>query len=296
MIIAIVLGLLAVGLVGLALISGAGDVERAGQLAGAYDAARAAENSQVGRVLLSVSRPLSGLKAIHLDRETATYKTLRLKLSSAGGMYGGSVEVFISVQVAVILLGALALVAGLTLQVQGMQLGATALVAAALAAMPYNRVSTASKKRREEISHALPEFVELLLMPVSSGYGLLPALAFTSSRLEGVVASDVKLLLQVLTARAATEQQAFADAGERLGTLEAVTFFTTLYQSYAEGVSVTPMLRSQAEQLRISAFEATRAKLKKIPNTIAIMIGIHLMPFLLATVLLPTFIALGAMA
>jgi tight adherence protein C len=269
--------------------------ERAEGLEGAWAAALEREDSQVARMLLSVSKPFGQLPQVHLHPESAMYKMLRLKLASAGGMFGGSVEVFLSVQIMAALLAAGALGATVAFQVDGLLLGSAVVFALAFAAMPYNRVSTAAKKRQESVIANLPEFAELLLMPVTSGYGILPALDFTASRLEGPVASEVRLMLQILASRAAPEQQAFLDTGERLGTPASITFFNTLYQSHVDGVKIADNIRGQAEQLRKQSYERTRALLKKLPNTLVIIMGVHLLPFLFTVVLLPTFMALGSM-
>jgi tight adherence protein C len=156
-------------------------------------------------------------------------------------------------------------------------------------------VSMTAKKRQLQVSAALPEFAELMLMPVTSGYGIIPALDFTSSRLSGPVASEVRIMLQILASRSASEQQAFFDTGERLGASAGITFFNTLYQAYVDGVSIAKTIRSQAEQLRKQEFERRREILKRLPNKMVLVITAHLMPFLFVMTFWPTFYALGKM-
>lgn len=286
---------LAVLLLASALFRKHSDPQRGEDMSDAWDRALRNEESQVARMLLSVSRPIGTLPQVTLQSESSLYKMLRLKLNSGGNLYGGSVEVFLSVQVTAVLIAVGGLLSAILLQAAGPVLAASALFAVAFVALPYNRISTAAKERVEAVTAALPEFAELLMMPVTSGYSILPALDFTATRLEGPVASEVRMLLQVLSSRAASEHQAFIDAGERLGTPAAVTFFTTLYQSYADGTRIADTMKGQAEQLRKQAFERTRAKLKALPNKLVIIMGLHLIPFLFAVVLLPTFVALGKM-
>lgn len=293
--IAIVIGVLLVTAAAIAAIYRTqADPARAEGLEGAWAQALEHENSPVARMLLSVSRPVTHLPQVHLRRESSLYKSLRIKLAAAGALYGGSVEVFVSVQVMAALLAAGAMLSAVLLQLGGMQLGAVALIAFAVAGTPYSRVNAEAKKRAEEVAAGLPEFAELLLMPISSGYGIRPALGFTAKRLTGPVAAEVRLMLQILDSHAASEQEAFIGAGERLGSSAAVTFFNTLYQSVTEGVRISDNIRAQAEQLRKQSFERTRAKIKGLPNRLVIIMGMHLMPFLFVVVLMPTMVALGS--
>jgi pilus assembly protein TadC len=131
-------------------------------------------------------------------------------------------------------------------------------------------------------------------MPVTSGYSIIPALDFTATRLTGVVSDEVKTMLALLSSRSASESQAFRGTGERLGEPAAITFFQTLYDAYVDGVKIADTLRSQAEQLRKQEYERKREQLKKLPNTMALIIGLHLMPFLFALTLVPTFYALSS--
>jgi tight adherence protein C len=287
---------LAAALLGLALYRRHADPALAAGLESQFAAAIEADrNSQVSRMLLAASRPVSALPQVHLNPESSLYKSLRLKLAGANNMYGGSVEVFISVQILTALLSALMLVVAILCQLDGATLAAVALFAAAFTALPYNKLSEAVKKRQAEITEGLPEFAELLLMPVTSGYGILPALDFTSQRQDGPVASEVRLMLAMLNSRAQTEHEAFVNAGERLGTPAALTFFNTLYQAYTDGTKVADTLRGQAEQLRKQSYEDMRAKVKALPNKLVIIMGLHLLPFLFVVVLLPTIGALGQM-
>lgn len=263
--------------------------------AGAWDAARSAEPSQVGRMLLGASKPIAN--AVPLNPQTALYRTLSTKLAATGtGLYGGSVEVFLSVQVAALLIGTGVLaflpLTGLT----GAPLFVAWAGALALAIYPMHQVHDAGKKRMEHIREELPEFAELLLMPISSGYGIIPALHFTANRTTGVVSTEVKTLLGLLSSRAASEAEIFQSTGQRLGDAAAATFFNTLYQSYTDGVKVTDTIRGQATQLRHQEHQRKREAVKAVPNKLVFIIALHLLPFLFVLVGLPAVYMLGSMA
>lgn len=288
-----VLILLSVFLLATAYVAKRGDNELREQAATGFDAASAAEDAGIGRVLLGLARPVSSLPIAHLNPESASYKQLRTKLAAAGGMYSGEVVVFVSIQIFAAFISALVFLGLLAAGASGAMLLGGALGGLALVAYPYSRVHEAAKKRSLAVNTGLPEFAELLLMPLSSGYGILPALSFTADRVDGPVSDEVKAMIDVIQARVRTEQEAFADCAERLGTPAAQSFFTALAQAYLEGVRVVDNLRGQAEQLRKADYERMREQTKRLPVKLAIVIGLHLVPTLLLVCLFPLFATLG---
>lgn len=259
-----------------------------------WEAARAGEDSQVGRVLLSVARPLSS--AVAADPQSALHRAIASKIAAAGGrLFAGSVDVFISVQVAALLCASGILVAIPLLGLSGAGMIAAALVAVAVAALPYNRLHEQAGKRLAAVRAELPEFAELLLMPVTSSYGIIPALDFTAKRSHGIVAAEVQTLISQLSTRAENEAEAFRSCGARLGDPAAITFFNSLYQAYTDGVPIADSLRGQAAQLRHQEHQSKRAALKKLPTKLVLMIAMHLLPFLFVITALPTLFAMRSM-
>lgn len=262
---------------------------------GAWSAARDNETSQIGRMLMSVTKPVSNI--VEINPQTNVYRNLHVKLAAAGGgLYGGSVEIFLSVQVGAILLATTGLALIPLTGLSGLPLIAALLGCLVIAVYPYNQVHDAGKKRLAQIRDELPEFAELLLMPVSSGYGILPALSFTAQRMPGLVSSEVRTMLSLLSSRSASEAVVFESTGARMGDPAAVTFFNTLYQSYTDGTGVTEALRAQAEQLRHQEHQRKRAMLKQLPNKMVFIIALHLLPFIFVVTVLPTLFAMGSMS
>lgn len=258
-------------------------------------AAQSADPSRVGRTLLAVAKPLSN--AVEISPQTNVYRSLASKLAASGGaLFGGSVEVFLSVQLAAILIATAGLglipLSGLT----GLPLAAAIIMMVVIAALPYNQVHEAGKKRLNQVREELPEFAELLLMPISSGYGIIPALDFTSSRMPGIVSTEVRTMLTLLSSRSSSEASVFESTGLRMGDPAGVTFFNTLYQSYTDGVGAASVLRAQADQLRHQEHQRKRATLKKLPNKLVFIIALHLLPFLFVVTVLPSLFAMGNMS
>jgi Flp pilus assembly protein TadB len=249
------------------------------------------EKSIIGRVLLGVSRPLARMPKLYDQVPTRQYQALQSKLLSSGA-FAGDVEVFIAAQAGAVFLGILIMVAGVLLE-GGLLLLCILTIGMGIAVYPYNLVAKRSQKRSRDVSYALPEFAELLQMPLTMGQGIMPALRFTADRLDGPVAEEVRNMEALMNSGSTTETEAFTFAGERLGTPEARAFFAALLQSQLEGSRVSDIITAQAESLRLSTYQLQRAEVKKLPIKMVIMFGIHFLPLLFIVALVPTVYSLS---
>lgn len=254
-----------------------------------WQAALGSADGQVGRMMMAASRPLSRLPQIYERSMSPQYKWLQRKLVAGGELYGASVEVFLSVQVACALAAA-GILAGLIVADVGlMWLGLGAAVGLCLLYLPYNLVQRAVEQRVEAVNQELPTFADLLQMPLTAGMGVVPALEFTvaQSRGGGVVVEEVDNLLGLLQSRAVRDAEAYMITGERLGTPEAVAFFNALLQAHTEGGELADTIAGQAESLRENAHRHRQEHVNKMPVKISVRVAIHLLPLLLGVALLP---------
>lgn len=246
------------------------------------------------QILLKVAKPLAGQPTIYERSMSPTYRTLQSKLLASGGLYAGSVEVFLSVQIVALIFAAVGLGVALSLDTDMMARGLAAMSGFIFAAWPYGQLNKASKARVQEINATLPAFADLLQMPLSAGMGVLPAISFTVERIrDGVVKEEVVNMLNLQKSRAVTDAQAFMMAGERLGTAEAKAFFTALMQAHTQGMRVAQNIEKQAEALRDKAFEQRREQVMKLPTKISVALAMHLMPMVLIVTMMPVALSLG---
>jgi len=250
------------------------------------------EKSAVGRILLQVARPVSRSTIISRESSTPQWRALKRKLA-ASGSFSSDVEVFLSVQLAAIIIGFIAVAfAAVAPSTIGRVTGAV--VAFGIVAFPWNIVSKNAAKRSKEVLEDLPDFAELLQMPLAAGMGIPPALKSTAERLDGVVARETLRMLDIIRVNPSEESQAFVIAGERLGVPEARAFFVALLQAHLEGASVASSLSRQADILRAAAYQRKRAELKKLPIKLVLIIGLHFLPVLFILALLPVIVNFGA--
>ena len=62
-----------------------------------------------------------------------------------------------------------------------------------------------------------------------------------------------------------------------------------------EGAKILDSLASQAKSLREHAFQMQRAEVKKLPVSMVVMFGMHLLPFLFVVALYPTLVSLSGL-
>jgi pilus assembly protein TadC len=260
----------------------------------AWEAALYTEGSQVGKILLRVSRPMSNLPQIYNAHHGPTYRGLYNKVL-ASGTYGGSLEVYLAVQSMAAFIGMVTIIGAVLSGQRGMDLMAFTGLGIGIAALPYNQIAKKAKARLEAVEAEMPVFAELVLMPLEAGMTPLSAMNFTSHKLDGPVAQEVRNLQTVIDSRAMDEAQAFQLAAARLGTPEANQFMTALMQAHLDGAKVLRNLQSQAEALRMAAHQRRRENMKKLPVKLVMIFSLHLIPALFVVTLVPTFTAMANM-
>ncbi len=291
MITVLMLGLLVVLIVAFAYMARGRSGEQTDAQVRAWDAAAHDESSIIGRVLIGVSRPIAHMSVLYDQIPNRQYRALQAKLL-ASGAFGRDADVFIATQTGAVFVGLAVSVMGM-LFAHGMLSIAVLVLGLALALYPYNILSKRLKARQVAVTFALPEFAELLELPLAMGQGIMSALRFTAERLDGPVSEEVRAMEALINSGAADEKEAFTFAGARLGTPEARSFFAALLTSQLEGSRVTDVIAAQAAALRTTTYQMQRAMVKRLPIKMVIMFGIHFMPLLFVVALIPTVYSLS---
>lgn len=260
----------------------------AGPTAEAFDKARAAEVDgpfgSLTRMLITAARPLGSLPLVS-ERNSTIFQFVERKLNASGGAFGGQPEVFLAVQSFTALSGFVLLtlvVSGVWQSVSGfsglMGTASGLLVAASIAILPYSSVNRRVQTRVAAINQDLPEFAELLQMPLTAGLSIMASLEFTARNQIGVVSEEAQNILLLTRTRSVSDAEAFELAGRRLGTPEAVAFFAALRQAHVEGARVVDVIGRQAKALREAQYQRQRAALKRVPVKLIVYFGIFLLP------------------
>lgn len=260
-----------------------------------WDAYLSNETSQTAQILSRAARPLASLPALQKQLQaTQTYRHLETKLRS-GGAYGGSLEIYLSIQILAIIFS-MSVMAGLLITgLDGFWFFVGSAIALIVILIPYNNVRTAAKERTTAVTESLPDFAELLGMVIPS-MSILAALAFTAERTDGPVSEEVTSMVSSIASRTLSETEAFQLAADRLGTPQARSFMTTLMNAYLEGQKALDAINAQAETMRKISFQNKRAAAKALPTKLIFIFGLHFMPSLFIIALLPLGLSIGSIA
>jgi hypothetical protein len=244
------------------------------------------ENSSgIARMLAAGGRPIASSKLVKDLNGTKTFKAIDNNVRM-GNTFQSSVDIFVSVQIAALIIGIMFLLFALIAQPPtGVKL-IILLLGIIIPLWPVAEMITEAQKRSAMISIDLPEFAELLLM-VAPSMSIPAALAFTSIRSKGIVGLEINELVKTLGTRAIPEPEAFKLTADRLATIDGRQFINILENGYLQGSRIVEPLTSLAEQMRRSEFQKRRAYAKKLPVKLIIIFATHFIPFLIGLAFLP---------
>lgn len=255
-----------------------------------WESAYRDEDSLTGRVLLSVARPLGRTRGLETLSRSPELSWLQRKILAAGSPYGGSVDVFIAVEAAALIIGVLIAIIGIATPLPTLIFTGIGL---SLALIPYARLSDAATKRTRTIVYDMPDFVDLLLIPIIAGVGIKLSLQQTAERFSGPVAIEVRNAILLVDAGLPL-RDALAVTAHRLAVPEAKVFFTSLAQSESQGTPVTELMERQRDLLRAESFQRQREIIKAIPAKLIVVFAFHLLPVLFSLAIIPLLSQLAA--
>jgi len=295
---AVLLGLRALGRKGQARRAAARDnrldAARFEALDSAWEATAAETTNRVGQLILAAARPLAGHEALDQVTRGRFGRRLELRIAAAGYPFGGSADVFLALQTAAVAVGALIVFSAVLFDAMLLKV-VLCFVGVAGAYWPWEQLTKRAKARSQLISETLPDFAEILQMPLLAGAGSIgAALSFTASRIEGPVSDAARHLVSRLAGSSGiSDVDAFALAGEELGTPEAKAFFNALARSYFEGVRVAETIQVQAAQLREQTHQRRRGELRKLPTKLIFVFAAHFLPLVFILTLVPSITAIS---
>lgn len=172
-------------------------------------------------------------------------------------------------------------------------LGIIVLLLVVLAVLwPLIRLTTAARKRREQISKDLPDFLDVLAVTVSAGVGFRAAMGTVSSRFGGPLAEEVTTSLHQI-ANGATVRSAFRSMRERTGS-EAVDEFVTAYLQAEElGAPLVDSLNQIAADMRKSAAQRSLQQAAGVSPRITLITTMVMVPATLILVVLGLVLGSG---
>ena len=268
---------------------GAGMLDQIGTYGYVAEAARGAGETAGRRPLDSLAGRLGDTAARRLSRYSED--KVRQKLIAAG-MYGTSPRKLLGYQVIIaIFLGLL-----------GFWLGATkslpiaiVFLAVGLALgwwLPSVYVDRTRRLRYEQLDRQMPDLIDLLIVCVEAGLGILASMRVASEKLKDPLGQELRLTLQEQR-MGLSVGEAIQSLGKRADCDNMRIFVRALTQGEKLGVSIGKTMRDLAEEMRKRRKAAAEERAQKMPLKMLFPLLFFIFPAIFIVLLVPAFINIG---
>jgi tight adherence protein C len=171
----------------------------------------------------------------------------------------------------------------------GLTVLALVLVVAAAAAgwqLPAVVIKSRGKARLEGIDTELPDLIDLLIATVEAGMGFAASLALVAARLQGALGEELLVTIRQQNLGISTSE-ALEEMLERCDTPSMRAFVRTITRSESMGLSIGPILRELATDMRRRRRQAIQERMHKAPVKMLFPMMFLIMPALFIVLFYP---------
>ena len=146
-------------------------------------------------------------------------------------------------------------------------------------------------RRQKEIRKAMPDALDLLTICVEAGLGFDAALAKVSEKWQTELSlAFARCIREIQLGK--TRRESLRDMADRIGIPEMTSFVAAVIQSEQLGVSMSKVLRIQADQMRVKRRQLAEEEAHKAPIKMLLPMGGCIFPSLMIVLLTPAGIRL----
>jgi tight adherence protein C len=220
---------------------------------------------------------------------------IRVLMLRAGRTAPGAADRFLAIR-ALTLLGApvvFLVTYSVTASMGVVALMASGLLAAACVLLPMTRLTRAVQDREKLISLQLPDILDLLVICMEAGLGFTAAVSRTIANVEGEMSDEFGVALGEMRA-GASRGDALTNLGQRVQLPELQSFVMAIRQADEFGISVSTVLRTQSEEMRVARRQKAQEKAQKAPVKMLIPMVFCIFPPLFIIVIGPAGLQLAS--
>lgn len=150
------------------------------------------------------------------------------------------------------------------------------------------------KKRKRSIKHALPAFIDYLIICVEAGMGLDMAIGNVAIKMNNALSQELlKAVNEMNYGR--SRKEALTNLSERLNIPESTSFFNAIISSESLGISIGQILKVQGEEMRQKKKQQIQEKAYKLPVKMIFPMVFFILPGLFIVLLGPAVIQIFEM-
>lgn len=219
---------------------------------------------------------------------------LAARLVAAGVDPGAGLALAIGLQCTSAVVAVVCLVGVTAVGGGGVWTGVGLVVALLVVAAPELTLRRRIERRRSSMARDLPRLLDLLVISVEAGLGLDQALTRVVRAVPGALADEFARLLTEVGA-GVPRTEALRSLAARCPVPELRSFTLAMVQAETYGVSVGPLLRAQASEIRTRHRQAAQMLAQKAPVKLLIPMVLCIFPALLVVVAGPALLSVRSL-
>jgi tight adherence protein C len=149
------------------------------------------------------------------------------------------------------------------------------------------------QERQAAIGLELPDTLDQMMIAVEAGLGFEAAMARAGEKGKGPLAQELVRTLQDMRV-GLSRKEAYRALGERTSVPDLRTFVRSVIQADAYGISISGVLRTQAQEMRLKRRQRAEEKAMQIPVKVLFPLMLCILPVLFIAVLGPTVLSIAA--
>jgi len=146
-------------------------------------------------------------------------------------------------------------------------------------------------KRQDDIRKAMPDALDLLTICVEAGLGFDASMAKVYEKWDNPVAEGFGRVIREIQL-GKLRRDSLKDMADRMGVSEMTSFIAAVIQSEQLGVSMSKVLRIQADQMRVKRRQHAEEQAHKAPIKMLIPMAILIFPSICIVLMTPAILML----